>query len=55
MKKYLFKGREISQAKLNKLGYATGHNKKGQLEVAGAPKEPGNYTTRERYTLNPVK
>ena len=54
MKKYLFKGKEVSQSKLNKLGYRTGHNKKGQLEIASAPKEIGNYASCTRYTLNPV-
>jgi len=55
MKKYLFKGKEVSQAKLNKLGFNTGHNEKGQLEIASEPKTPGDYTSRIRYTLNPVK
>ena len=52
--KYIFHGKPLSQAQLNKLGFRTGRIASGQLEVASNPKTPGDYTSCDRYTLEPA-
>jgi len=52
-RKWIFKGKPMSQAQLNKIGFRTGVESDGTLGIAGEPKEPGNYTTCERHNLQP--
>ena len=54
-KYFLFEGKQVTQQTLQRRGWATGFNHKGQLEIASKPLIQGDYTSRIRHTLNVIK